>query len=355
MSGTAGANEPYDAIVVVSFGGPEGPDDVIPFLENVTKGRNIPRERLAEVGAHYALFGGVSPINQRCRDLIAALQRELAAHGPQLPVYWGNRNWHPFLAHTVRQMRDDGVRRGLAFVTSAYSSYSGCRQYLEDIARARAEVGDGAPVIDKIRPFYDHPGFIEPMARNVSAALATLPPDRRSSARLVFTAHSVPLTTAETSAYAAQVREAARLVAERAAPGQPFDVVWQSRSGPPHVPWLEPDIGDHLEAVAAATDPPGEAAVVVVPIGFVAEHMEVVYDLDTQAAERARAAGLTMVRAATVDTAPEFVAMVRELGLERLDPARPRRALGTLGVWPDSCATGCCPAATIPTPRARRL
>lgn len=347
-----GANDGYDAIVVVSFGGPEGPDDVVPFLENVTRGRDTPRERLVEVGAHYGLFGGVSPINQRCRELIAALEAELAAHGPHLPVYWGNRNWHPFLTDTVRQMRDDGVRHALAFVTSAYSSYSGCRQYLDDIAQARAAIGPLAPVIDKIRPFYDHPGFIDPMVRNVTEALASLPAEHRPRARLVFSAHSVPLSMADTSAYVSQVREAARLVAERAAPGRGFDLAWQSRSGPPQVPWLEPDIGDHLTALAAAGD---TDVVVVVPIGFIADHMEVVYDLDVQAAHTARAAGITMVRAATVGAAPEFVAMIRELVLERLDAARPRRALGTLGVWPDTCAADCCPPPTIPAPRARPL
>jgi ferrochelatase len=333
----------YDAVVVVSFGGPEGPDDVVPFLENVTRGRNIPRERLAEVGAHYQLFGGVSPINGQNRALVAALEHELAAHDLALPVYWGNRNWHPFLGDTVRQMRDDGVRRALAFVTSAYSSYSACRQYLDDIERARHEVGDDAPVIDKIRQFYDHPDFVEPMIRNVDEARLRLPADVRHDARLVFTAHSVPVAMATSSPYVPQLLEACRLVSAGATPEgrDPLDIdlVWQSRSGPPHVPWLEPDIGDHLAQLAAQ----GVPAVVVVPIGFVSDHMEVVYDLDTVAAERARELGLPMARAATVGTDPQFVAMVRELIEERLDPSHPRGALGSLGIRPDVCPAGCCP------------
>ena len=339
----------FDAVLVVGFGGPEGPDDVVPFLENVTRGRDIPRERLEEVGAQYQRFGGVSTINGQNRALVAALRAELVAHGPDLPVYWGNRNWHPFVTDTVRQMRDDGVHRALAFVTSAYSSYSACRQYLDDIERARTEVGDGAPQIDKIRQFYDHPGFVEPMARNVVAALDALPAALRDDARLVFTAHSVPVAMATTSAYVAQLLEATRLVTELAAPGRDPDLVWQSRSGPPQVPWLEPDVGDHLAALAAN----GTRAVVLVPIGFISDHLEVAYDLDTLAAERAAQAGVTLVRAATVGTDPQFVAMIRELIGERhlpggerpaLDPTQERRALGSLGVRPDHCPLGCCPA-----------
>jgi ferrochelatase len=347
MTGPAGggeAGQPYDAVLVVSFGGPEGPDDVVPFLEIVTRGRNIPRERLAEVGAHYDLFGGVSPINGQMRALVAALRTELAAHAHPLRVYWGNRNWHPFLADTLRQMRDDGVRRALAFVTSAYSSYSACRQYLDDIVRARDEVGDGAPAVDKLRQFYDHPGFIEPMVRNVDAARLELPQPVRDDARLVFTAHSVPVAMATTSAYVPQLLEACRLVAARATPPgrDPLDVdlVWQSRSGPPQVPWLEPDIGDHLRALSGR----GVPAVIVVPIGFVSDHMEVVYDLDTVAAATARELGLPMARAATVGTDPRFVAMIRELIEERIDPTRERRSLGSLGIRPDTCPADCCPA-----------
>ena len=320
----------YDAVIVVSFGGPEGPDDVLPFLENVTRGRNVPPERLQVVARQYERFGGVSPINGQNRALVVALDAELARAGHSLPVYWGNRNWHPYLADTVRQMRDDGVERALAFVTSGYSSYSSCRQYLENIETARELVGPGAPRIEKLRQFYDHPGYIGPFARNLRDAL--LP-----GAHVAFTAHSLPTAMAEKSDYVAQLHETARLVAGRAAPDHAYAVVYQSRSGAPNQPWLEPDIGAHIDALAAE----GVPAVVVVPSGFVSDHMEVVYDLDVLAAERARAAGIAFARAATPDTDPEFVAMIRELVEERLDPSRERRALGTLGVRPDVCP-GCC-------------
>ena len=342
----------YDALVLVSFGGPERPDDVLPFLANVTRGRGIPPERLAQVAEHYQHFGGVSPINQQCRDLIAAIEADFAANGLDLPVYWGNRNWHPMLADTVAKMRDDGVRRALAFATSAYGGYSSCRQYQEDIAAARAAVGPDAPVIDKLRQFWDHPGFVEPHAEAVRNALATLDPARRGSTRLVFTAHSVPVAMAAASGpeggrYEAQLRETAQLVAEVAAPDLPYDLVWQSRSGPPHVPWLEPDVNDHLAVLAAD----GVTSVVVSPIGFISDHLEVVWDLDTEAAATAERLGLEFVRAATPGTDPRFVSMVRELVTERLDPAgTTRRRLGTLPVW-DTCPAGCCQ----PAPRPDRL
>jgi protoporphyrin/coproporphyrin ferrochelatase len=337
---------PYDALVVVSFGGPEGPDDVVPFLERVTAGRGIPRERLVEVGAHYQRFGGVSPINAQNRALVAAVRDELAAHGHALPVFWGNRNWHPLLADTVAEMADAGVRRALAFVTSAYGSYSGCRQYLDDIARARADVGARAPVIDKLRTFHDHPGFVGPFQEHVRAALASVPAERRVTTRVVCSAHSVPSSQAETAPYVAQLRETCALVAEAAAPGVPWSLVFQSRSGPPHVPWLEPDVGDHIEVLAAA----GVTDVVLVPVGFTSDHMEVVYDLDTEVAARAAAAGVRLQRVPTPGTHPAFVAMVREIVEERLDPNAPRRALGRLGPGPDVCAAGCCPAPVRPRP-----
>jgi protoporphyrin/coproporphyrin ferrochelatase len=340
------APPPHDALVVVSFGGPEGPDDVVPFLERVTAGRGIPRERLAEVGAHYALFGGVSPINAQNRALVAAVRDELVGHGHDLPVFWGNRNWHPLLADTVAEMADAGVLRALAFVTSAYGSYSGCRQYLDDIARARAEVGPRAPVIDKLRTFHDHPGFVEPFREHVRAALATVPPERRSTTCVLCSAHSVPMSQADTTPYLAQLRETSALVAEAAAPDVPWSLVFQSRSGPPQVPWLEPDVGDALAALAAD----GVTDVVLVPVGFTSDHMEVVYDLDTQVAERAAAFGVRLLRVPTPGTHPAFVAMVRELVEERLDPAAPRRALGRLGPGPDVCAAGCCPAPVRPRP-----
>jgi len=336
----------YDAIIVVSFGGPEGPDDVLPFMENVTRGRGIPRERLIEVSQHYQLFGGVSPINAQNRALIAALERELAAHGPHLPVYFGNRNWHPLLADTVRRMADDGVRRALAFVTSAYSSYSACRQYLDNIAAARGAVGERAPVIDKIRAFWNHPGYIDTMVERLNDALGKIPAERRAAAHLAFTGHSIPMAMARTSDYATQLRDAATLVVERAAVEQPWELVFQSRSGPPGQPWLEPDIVDHLEALHAG----GVRDLVVVPIGFLSDHMEVVYDLDIQARQRAEQIGLNLVRAATAGTHPRFVSMVRELILERTNPTAPRRALGALGARPDVCAPDCCPAPMRPVP-----
>jgi protoporphyrin/coproporphyrin ferrochelatase len=337
----------YDAFLLVSFGGPEGPDDVLPFLRNVTRGRGVPDERLAAVAEHYQHFGGVSPINAQCRELLDAIDKDFAAHGLGLPLYWGNRNWDPYLPDTLRAMRHAGVRRALAFVTSPYGSYSSCRQYLDDIDRARATVGSGAPEIDKLRHYHDHPGFIEPHADAVRAALASLPGSRRDTTRIVFTAHSIPTSMAAASGglsnggvgdrYAAQLREVATLVAARAADGLPWDLVWQSRSGPPHVPWLEPDVSDHLAALRAA----GTTSVVVSPIGFISDHIEVAWDLDTEAAETAHRLGLDFARAATPGTDPRFVAMIRELVLERLDPAAPRLGLGDLPVW-ETCAVGCC-------------
>ena len=323
----------YDAILLLSFGGPEKPDDVIPFLENVLRGRNVPRERMLAVAEHYYHFGGKSPINDQNRALIASLERELAGHGLQLPIYWGNRNWHPLLADTLRQMRDDGVRNALAFVTSVFSSYSGCRQYLEDIERARGEV-DGAPQIHKLRKFYNHPLFIEAQADEVRDVLG----DRR--AKILFTAHSVPMSMAETSDYQKQLQESCRLVAEQLGVSEhPNDwrLVYQSRSGPPNQPWLEPDIA----GVIREMDP--GAHVVVVPIGFISDHMEVVYDLDTEAQAVARAAGVNMVRASTVGVHPKFVRMIRELIEERFG-LRPPRAIGQYPPSHDVCPAGCCPA-----------
>jgi len=284
----------------------------------------------------------VSPINAQCRSLIDALRVELADAGHDLPVYWGNRNWHPMLADTMRAMRDDGVRSALAFVTSAWSSYSACRQYLDDIAAAQALVGDGAPSVDKIRQFSDHPGFVEPMADNLRAALTAAGTGAAArGTRVVFSAHSIPTSMAQSCDYVAQLRTAARLVADRVGVAQ-YDIAYQSRSGPPAVPWLEPDVGDRIDALAHD----GVTTVVVVPIGFISDHMEVVYDLDTLAAARAAACGVRFSRAATVGTDPRFVSMIRELVEERLDPAVPRRALGELGVRPDRCPPGCCPAPT---------
>ncbi|MEV4343117.1 ferrochelatase [Actinoplanes sp. NPDC049596] len=332
----------YDAFVLLSFGGPEKPDDVMPFLRNVVRGRGVPDERLAEVAEHYYHFGGVSPINQQNRDLLAHINADFSANGINLPTYWGNRNWQPMLTDTVAQMRDDGIKHALGFATSAYGGYSSCKQYWEDIADARAKVGPGAPVISKIRQFWDHPGFVEPNVDAVRAALATLDESRRATTKLVFTAHSIPVSMAETAGptggrYTAQLQETAKLVHERAAADLPWDLVWQSRSGPPQVPWLEPDINDHLETLTEQ----GVTDVVVSPIGFVSDHLEVLWDLDNEAAETAQKLGLGYARAATPNTDPRFVAMVRELVRERTDGA-PLQRLGTLPVW-DDCPVNCCP------------
>ena len=435
----------YDAFLLVSFGGPESADDVLPFLENVTRGRGIPRQRLAEVAEHYYAAGGASPINQQCRDLISAVREDFGARGVKLPVYWGNRNWEPYLADTVRAMKAEGVRRAIAFVTSAYSSYSSCRQYLDDIERARAEAGPGAPRIDKLRRYFNHPGFIEPLAQNADAAIATLPPGVRNDAHLVFTAHSIPAAMAATSGprfwpagaqrlpetvpsrgdtprtpdgpgppmapdppqclpggttlrapqdppqgalpggttlrapqdppqgalpggttlrapqdpprgsqgpggmYAAELTEAARLVTERVGDGgHPWRLVYQSRSGPQAQPWLGPDVCDYLEDLARS----GARAAVLVPVGFVSDHMEVRHDLDVEAAQTAARLGLPIARAATAGTHPRFVRMITELVRERLDGPVPdgpvpddigeRAALGSLGPASDACPAGCC-------------
>jgi ferrochelatase len=352
----------YDAFLLLSFGGPEGPDDVFPFLENVTRGRGIPRERLEEVAEHYYAVGGVSPINAQCRAMLAEIGPVLRADGTDLPLYWGNRNWRPFVDDTVRRMKADGVQRAVAFTTSAYSSYSACRQYLDDLDRAVAAAGPGAPRIDKIRPYFNHPGFIEPFAASTEAALASLPARVQGGARLLFTAHSIPAGMAASSGsmaqgtaaggpaggpaggrYAAELREASRLIAERVRGGSlGYDLVFQSRSGPPSVPWLEPDVNDRLaglaKGLAVSGDPlrgdqlPGgpPSAVVAVPVGFVSDHMEVVHDLDVEAAATAASLGLPFARATAPGSAPRFAAMVGELVAE-LASGAPAQALGGFG------------------------
>ncbi|MEU6342021.1 ferrochelatase [Streptomyces sp. NPDC046977] len=362
---------PYDALLLLSFGGPEGTDDVVPFLENVTRGRGIPRERLKEVGQHYFLFGGVSPINAQNRDLLQALRKDFAEHGLDLPVYWGNRNWAPYLTDTLREMADDGHRRILVLATSAYASYSGCRQYRENLADSLAALeAEGRPVprVDKLRHYFNHPGFLRPMVDGVLAALDELPQQARAGAHLAFTTHSIPTAAADTSgpveahtkdgsggAYVAQHLDAAQVIADavREATGvdRPWKLVYQSRSGAPHIPWLEPDICDHLEELHAS----GATAAVMVPIGFVSDHMEVRYDLDTEATAKAAELGLPVARSATVGADPRFAAAVRELALERAAAERgltPERcALGALGASHDVCPVGCCPARS-PRPAA---
>ncbi|HEX8286324.1 MAG TPA: ferrochelatase [Pyrinomonadaceae bacterium] len=336
-------NQSYDALLVVSFGGPEGMGDVMPFLSNVLRGRNVPESRMREVAHHYELFGGVSPINEQNRRLIAALERELETHGPRLPVYWGNRNWHPLLADTLRQMRDDGIKNAAAFVTSAYSSYSGCRQYREDIERAREAVGEGAPRVEKLRAFYNYSGFVMPNAENLQAALGQIPPERRDAARVAFTAHSIPAAMAAGCDYVRQLLETCRLVvAGTGARAGAFNwrLVFQSRSGPPTQAWLEPDICDHLRALKDE----GVTDVVVAPVGFISDHMEVLYDLDTEARQVSEEIGINMIRAATVGTHPQFVGMIRRLIIERHNLAVPPGALGTLGPSHDVCPADCCPS-----------
>ena len=333
----------YDAILIVSFGGPEKHDDVIPFLENVLRGKNVPRERMLAVAEHYYHFEGKSPINQQTRELIRALKHQLAQHGPKLPVYWGNRNWHPMLPDTLRQMKQDGIRRALALVTSAYSSYSGCRQYREDIARAQAEVGTGAPAIDKIRPFFNHPGFIEATEARLRDALAEIPQTARENVQLACVAHSIPLSMANTSDYVDQLQEVRKLVSSRLKIKKDV-LVYQSRSGAPGQPWLEPDILDHLREVKSKNL---ASAVVVAPISFISDHMEVLYDLDIEARQLCDSLQLPMARAKTVGVHPRFIAMIRELILERTENAE-RRALGSLGPREDICAEDCCPAPQRP-------
>ncbi len=329
----------YDALLVVSFGGPEGPEDVIPFLENVLRGKNVPRERMLAVAEHYQRFGGVSPINGQCRELIAALTTELKAASVNLPIYWGNRNWHPMLADTLRQMKADGIHRALAFMTSAYSSYSGCRQYREDVERARQVVGVDAPQVEKLRAFFNHPGFIEAMAERVRAALAEIPSEQHSSTQLVYTAHSIPESMAQGGDYVPQLQEACRLVNEQIGDFGSA-LVYQSRSGPPTQPWLEPDVCDYLKQLHAEGN---VANVVLVPIGFLSDHMEILFDLDTEARDVCDELGLNMVRAKTVGTHPVFIAMIRELIEERTQGAE-RRVIGSLPARRDECPADCCPS-----------
>lgn len=335
---------PYDAFLLISFGGPEGEDEVIPFLENVTRGRGVPRERLAEVGEHYFQFGGVSPINQQCRDLIAAFTADFSANGIDLPVYWGNRFWTPMLTDTLARLRDDGMRRVLALPTSAYCNWSSRTAYREDIDRARADLGGDAPEVDLVRPFHDHPGFVEPLAEHTRLALDELSGAQRDGVHLLFSAHSIPTQMALRSgvpgeqygsegAYGDQLAETARLVAERLDGGYPFEVVYQSRSGPPSQPWLEPDVNDRIEELGGQ----GVPAVVVIPHGFVSDHMEVKFDLDVEARDTAVKYGMGYQRALSPGTHPAFVRMITDLVREYTGRAAPLR----LGQLPH-CAQGRC-------------
>ncbi len=313
----------YDAFLLISFGGPEKNEDVIPFLENVLRGKNVPRERMLEVAEHYYHFDGVSPINEQCRQLIAALETEFNGHQVGLPIYWGNRNWHPMLEDTVRRMRDDGVKNVIAFATSAFGSYSGCRQYREDVAKAREAV-EGAPEITKLPPFWNHPGFVGAVTERVREALEKLP-----GADVVYTAHSIPVSMAESSPYEQQLRDVCAVVNGTLGLPEPV-LVFQSRSGPPSQPWLEPDVSAYIRGC-------GSKKLIVVPVGFLSDHMEVMFDLDTEAAEAAQECGIEFVRAGTVGTHPLFVSCIREL-VEAAQISGPSRI----------CPPDCCKPASRP-------
>lgn len=342
---------PYDAVLLLSFGGPEKPEDVLPFLQNVTRGRGIPDDRLKEVGEHYYSFGGKSPINDQNRELLAALRSSFDELGLDLPLYWGNRNWAPYLTDTLREMTADGVRRAVVIVTSAYPSYSGW-QYRENLADASAQV-EGAPVIDKLRHYANHPGFVGSFVESTAEALSGLP----EGSAIAYVTHSIPTTMNATSGpdgngYTSWHEDvAAEITAElqrRTGVERRTDLVYCSRSGPPQVPWLEPDVNDHLEYLATE----GVPGVAVVPIGFVSDHMEVIYDLDTEAAATAEKLHLPMARAATPGTDPRFVTMLRDLVLERAAAERgeqpERLCVGKLGPGWDDCRPDCCPAPRRP-------
>lgn len=329
----------YDSLLLVSFGGPERREDVIPFLENVLRGKPVPRERMLEVAEHYYHFDGVSPINAQCRDLLAALRTELDASGITLPLYWGNRNWDPMLTDTLREMANKGHRRTLAIFTSAYSSYSGCRQYRENIAAAQAAVGPDAPAVDKLRVFYNHPLFIAANVDRVRTAIAQLSDQARDQAVLLFTAHSIPMTMANHCDYVKQLEETRRLVTEELGwPAERTQLVYQSRSGRPQDPWLEPDVNDALRALHAQGCP----AVVIAPIGFLSDHMEVLYDLDYESRALCEQLGVTMVRAGTVGSHPQFVACIRDLIDERISGRTEKACVGQYGPNHDVCPEATC-------------
>lgn len=325
----------YQSLLLVSFGGPEKQEDVMPFLQNVLRGRNVPRDRMEEVAQHYYQFGGVSPINQQNRQLISALQADFKANQIELPIYWGNRNWHPMLQDTLQQMKNDGIQRSLAFFTSGFSCYSGCRQYRENIQQVQQAIGEGAPQVDKLRMFYNHPNFIETCSIRLKKSLDETVTDWKQ-AIVLFTAHSIPDSMASGCNYVKQLEEASRLVAEHSGV-ENWKLVYQSRSGPPTQPWLEPDVCDYIEEVAAN----GIKEVVIMPIGFVSDHMEVIFDLDVEARETCEKLGIKLGRAATAGTHELFVEMIRELVLERMGQTE-KRASGTLGPSHDVCPENCC-------------
>lgn len=329
-------SNPYQSLLIVSFGGPEGPEDVMPFLENVLRGKNVPRERMEEVAEHYQHFGGVSPINEQVRELISALEESFSTRGIDLPIYWGNRNWTPMLPDTVSLMKAEGITRSLAFFTSAYSCYSGCRQYRENIMQAQADAGDDAPEINKLRMFFNHPLFVEAVSDYALEALNEIPDLRRGKTKLLFTAHSIPISMSDGCNYVKQLTEASRLVAERLGAYE-WELVYQSRSGPPFQPWLEPDVCDRLNGLKDE----GIEDVVLIPIGFLSDHMEVLFDLDIEAKEECEKLGINMRRSKSVGVHPKFVQMIGDLVLERMNETE-RLAIGELGPSHDVCPVDCC-------------
>ena len=329
---------PVDSILVVSFGGPEGMDDVVPFLENVLRGKNVPHDRMLEVAEHYKQFGGVSPINEQCRELIAAIEHECTRRNLNLPIYWGNRNWHPMLTDTLEAMANDGRKRSIAFFTSMFSCYSGCRQYRENLAAAQSAVGDRAPRIEKIRKGFNHPDFIAAQSDCLKEALAKIPEEVRAETTVLFCAHSIPKTMADNSRYEEQLRECAKLVCQAASHG-PWELVFQSRSGPPQQPWLEPDVCDRLDQLHSEKQ---IQHIVVQPLGFISDHMEVLYDLDHEAADLCTEKGIQFVRAATVGVHPRFISMIVDLIEERLSLDTERPFVGSYGPSHDLCPANCC-------------
>lgn len=327
----------YDAVLIVTFGGPNQMEDVLPFLENVLRGKNVPRERMLEVAHHYELFNGKSPINEQNAELKIALEARMQSHAPKCPVYIGNRNWHPYLEDTLREMQKNGVRRALAFVASGYSCYSGCRQYREDVQRAREAIGADAPEVDKIRVFYNHPLFVQANAENIAASFDRIPVEARSTTPLIFTAHSIPSAMATKCRYEVQLQEAARLVAESLG-HENWQLVYQSRSGPPHQPWLEPDVCDVIRNLADQ----GVRHVVSSPIGFTSDHMEVLFDLDTEAADLCKELGIQFERAHAAGHHPLFVEMVHDLIAERIEQRPERPAVGRHPASHDVCPVNCC-------------
>ena len=331
----------FDSLLLLSFGGPENSDDVMPFLRNVTAGRGVPDERLAVVAEQYELFGGKSPINELNQQLLSALDEELVSRGHEMATFWGNRNWHPFVTDTIADLKSLGHTSTVCLVTSAFSSYSGCRQYHEDLDRARNEV-PGAPNIERVRVYWDHPDFLgtaaELLAESRDAAGLS------SETPVLHSAHSLPLSMAANCDYQQQLNEAASIVNELAGMRGPYEVVFQSRSGPPSVPWLTPDIDQRIHELAEQ----GTQEILVHPLGFVADHMEVLFDLDTQSAAAAKEADVKMVRTPTVGTHPRFVSMLVDLVEEAAGLRADRPSLSKSGPRPDKCNSQCCPAPIRP-------